>query len=91
VYRQSSYDARAKSDLRNAATAEEAYFATEGAYVSCTDAQCTTELPDFRLSATVSIEMTADNSASPTFTGTASSSKGTKTFSYDSNLGGMLN
>ena len=32
VYRQKGFDARAESDLRNAATAEEAYFASNPAY-----------------------------------------------------------
>src|SRR5215471_21512762 len=35
-YRQRGFDARANSDLRNAATSEEAYFATNSAYVTCT-------------------------------------------------------
>ena len=35
VYRQRGYDARANSDLRNAAVAEEAYFTSNGDYASC--------------------------------------------------------
>src|SRR5437870_4543069 len=34
-YRQRGFDARANSDLRNAGTSEEAYFATNQAYVAC--------------------------------------------------------
>ena len=41
-YRQRGFDARANSDLRNAATSEEAYFATNLSYVDCTDAGCET-------------------------------------------------
>jgi type IV pilus assembly protein PilA len=90
AYRQRGYDARANSDLRNAATAEEAYFATEQLYKDCSDATCETNLPGFVLSDTVSIAMTAAAGANPTFTGTSTSSSGTgKTFTYDSAAGGM--
>lgn len=90
-YRQIGYDARAKSDLRNAANAQEAYFLINGDYLDCANAACVGQLPDFRLSTTVSITMAADNGANPTFTGSAASSGGGRTFSYDSAAGGMLN
>lgn len=87
-YRQRAYDARANSDLRNAATSEEAYFATFEKYL--TGALATNSLPGFVLSKTVSGTMTASNTANPTFTGTASSSSGTgKVYTYNSTLGGM--
>lgn len=89
VYRQTAFDARANSDLHNAANGEEAYFATFGDYVSCANLSCQTQLPDFRLSSTVSIDMAAANGSNPSFTGTAVSSAGRKTFSYDSTAGGM--
>jgi type IV pilus assembly protein PilA len=89
AYRQTTYDARAVSDLRTASHGEEAYFATFGQYVSCADLACETQLPDFRLSATVSINMAAVNGTSPSFTGTAQSSAGRRTFTYDSAAGGM--
>jgi type IV pilus assembly protein PilA len=88
-YRQTAYDALAKSDLRNAANGEEAYFLIEGDYLNCSNASCS-QLPNFRLSNTVSISMTADNGAQPTFTGTAASNGGKRTFSYDSAAGGMV-
>jgi len=89
-YRQRGFDARANSDLRNAATSEEAYFATNQVYTSCTDAACETSLPGFTLSDTVNIEMTGVTGANPSFSGEASSTSGSlKTFSYDSTLGGM--
>ena len=88
-YRQTAYDARAKSDLRNAANAEEAYFLINGDYLDCTNAVCQSQLPDFRLSNTVTIAMSADNGAQPTFTGTAYSSGGRRTFTYDSAAGGI--
>jgi type IV pilus assembly protein PilA len=89
AYRARGYDARANSDLRNAATAEEAYFATNFKYVAA--ALSNNFLPGFTLSQTVSGAMTADNTAgSESFGGTATSSKGSgKTFSYDSTAGGM--
>jgi prepilin-type N-terminal cleavage/methylation domain-containing protein len=89
-YRQRGFDARANSDLRNAATSEEAYFATEQEYVS--GALATDFVPGFVLSDTVSGTMTADNGANPSFEGDSSSTSGTgKTFSYDSTAGGMQN
>jgi type II secretory pathway pseudopilin PulG len=91
TYRQTAFDALAKSDLRNAANAQEAYFLIEGDYLDCSNAACAAQLPNFRLSNTVSITMTADNGAQPTFTGTAASNGGKRTFSYDSAAGGMVN
>ena len=90
-YRQIAFDAQAKSDLRNAANAQEAYFLIEGDYLDCSNAACASQLPDFRLSNTVSITMTADNGPQPTFTGTAASNGGKRTFTYDSAAGGMVN
>ena len=90
AYRQRGFDSRANSDLRNAATAEEAYFATEREYL---DGDLDTiNLPGFVKSATVTGEMTATNDDNPAFSGTSTSSSGTgKTFSYDSLAGGMQN
>ena len=92
-YRQRGFDARANSDLRNAATSEEAYFATNLAYVSCTEADqdggCAA-LPGFQGSDTVTTAMTAVGGAEPSFTGDASSVSGSgRTFDYDSAAGGM--
>ena len=90
AYRQRAFDARANSDLRNAATAEEAYFATNRIYVS--GAFGTIVLPGFVVSQTVAGAMTAAGGANPSFTGTSQSSSGTlKTFTYNSGSGGMLN
>lgn len=92
-YRQRGFDARANSDLRNAATSEEAYFATNPTgYKGCTDAGCNDPtLPGFALSGTVKVNMTANNGgAQPTFTGTSTSTSGSnKTFTYISSAGGM--
>ncbi|HSD11338.1 MAG TPA: prepilin-type N-terminal cleavage/methylation domain-containing protein [Candidatus Binatia bacterium] len=91
AYRQRGFDSRANSDLRNAATAEEAYFATEREYLS--GALDAINLPGFVLSATVEGEMSLEgDDANPGFSGTSTSSSGTgKEFSYNSLLGGMQN
>jgi prepilin-type N-terminal cleavage/methylation domain-containing protein len=90
AYRQRGFDARANSDLRNAATAQEAYFATNLAYKSCANqAACETALPGFQGSTDVTMALTG---AANAFTGTSTSGKGTgKTFSWDSAAGGMTN
>ena len=92
AYRARGFDARAQSDLRNAATGEEALFATTQAYADCADATCNDDgagggLPGFRLSADVTIGMEDGGTA---FTGTASHPNGTgKEFSWNSTSGGM--
>lgn len=90
-YRQRGYDARANSDLRNAATSEEAVFATTLAYVTCaTAAACQTALPGYRASGTVVLSMAGTGGANPSFSGSSSSTSGSgRSFSYDSTLGGM--
>jgi prepilin-type N-terminal cleavage/methylation domain-containing protein len=90
-YRQRGFDARANSDLRNAATSEEAIFATTQAYVTCASAGCNDPvLPGFQLSGTVTLGMTGAGGANPSFTGTATSTSGSGvTFNYDSTAGGM--
>ena len=89
-YRQRGFDARANSDLRNAATSEEAYFATNLAYVTCADGACSV-LPGFTLSGTVTVTMTAGGTAAePAFTGTATSTSGSGvSFAWNSANGGM--
>ncbi|MBI3782097.1 MAG: prepilin-type N-terminal cleavage/methylation domain-containing protein [Deltaproteobacteria bacterium] len=87
AYRQRGFDARAASDLRNAASAEEANFATSQAYASCTGSACATSLPGFKLSNGVTITMTG---AAQSFTGTSTHGQGTgKTWNYDSAGGGL--
>jgi len=93
AYRQRGFDARANADLRNAATAEEAYFASYQKYVTLaaiTGPAAPAQLPGLNISATVSLAMT--NNADASYTGTAKSDSGTgKIFSYDSAVGGMQN
>ncbi len=88
-YRERGYDAGARSDLRNAATAEEAYFIDNDTYVSCGDsAACVAALDGLTsTSATVQLSMTGTTTA---FTGTATASAGSGvTYNWDSDNGGM--
>lgn len=88
-YRQRGYDAGARSDLRNAATAEEAYFIDHDTYASCASASaCVTALEGLSsTSATVAMAMTGTTTG---FTGTATASAGSGvTFTWNSDNGGM--
>jgi type IV pilus assembly protein PilA len=88
AYRQRGFDAQANSDLRNAATAEEANFATNQAYASCTDVtDCKSKLPGFTGAKSTTISMTDKTTF---FQGKASSTQGSGTnYSWDSQLGGL--
>ena len=90
AYRQKGYDARAESDVRNAATAEEAVFASNGAYVNLAATAGPAKpvaLPGLSISATVTVQMT---NGGQTFTGSSTSSLGSGvTCHWDSNNGGF--
>ena len=93
AYRQRSFDARATSDLRNAATAEEAHFATTSVYVQCIDASCNDPtLPGFELSDDVRLFMFSLSLAGePIYLGISWSDDGTgQFFVWRSDIGGML-
>lgn len=92
-YRQRGFDAGARSDLRNAAVAEEAYFVDADQYLSCDKDSCKEAgaglgLPGFKgVSADGELDMTATATG---FTGTASNPQGSGvTFNWDSSNGGM--
>jgi len=87
-YRARGFDARAKSDLRNVATAEEAYFADNEIYKSCSNGACSTALPGIAaLSQGVTLQITATNTG---FTGTSQHPKGTGvTCNWNSSNGGF--
>jgi prepilin-type N-terminal cleavage/methylation domain-containing protein len=83
-YRQQAYDAAAMHDLANAVKAEEAYYATNSAYVTFSasgPANLSDPVP-MAVSGTVTVSMTASTGES--YKGTSTSSRGSKTFSYDS-------
>jgi type IV pilus assembly protein PilA len=86
-YRKRGFDARAKSDLRNVATAEEAYYADNEAYLDVTAATASTLPGISALSTDVQLSVTA---AADSFTGTACHPKGSSTtLNWDSAAGGL--
>jgi type IV pilus assembly protein PilA len=88
-YRQRGFDARAKSDLRNVATAEEAYFADNEVYKACDETSCPGTLPGIAgLSDGVTLDMALVGDDA--FSGTASHAKGTGvTCNWNSLEGGL--
>lgn len=89
AYRRRGFDARARSDLRNAATAEEAYFADTESYVACASAAaCETSLPGFEASAGTEISLALEGTTG--FTGTSTNSLGSgAVYSWNSLAGGI--
>ena len=87
LYRQRGFDARAQSDLRNAATAEEAQFAVSNAYVPCDQGTCNAAIR-FKPSSGVKLTMAVVGSG---FTGTAKHDNGGIQWTYDSTNGGITN
>ena len=83
AYRSQGFNARASSDLRNLATAEEAYFAANALYNSDP-----TTLTGFKQSPGVSITIVPTGT---TFTAQAFHTAGNKTFDWNSANGGLQN
>jgi type IV pilus assembly protein PilA len=85
-FRRAGYDARALSDLKNAVSAEEAYFATTQNYMSLNaTGPGPAALPGLVLSETVTVDLSATGDA---FSGTSTSSDGTgKVMQFDSSAG----
>ncbi|NLF26050.1 MAG: type II secretion system protein [Deltaproteobacteria bacterium] len=86
-YKKRAFDLRARIDLQNVATAEEAYFMDHERYLPCIAESCT-ELPGIKtLSKGVELEVEASESQ---FTGRASHPKGSgKVFVWESDAGGF--
>jgi prepilin-type N-terminal cleavage/methylation domain-containing protein len=82
-YRKRGFDARAKSDLRNLATAEEAYFVDNETYTTTT-----ADLPAFD-GASDGVTLTVTSADTEAFEATSSHSLGTTTFNWDSGNGGL--
>jgi type IV pilus assembly protein PilA len=82
-YRERAYDAAAIHDLANAVKAEEAYYATNEAYVTFSASGPTNlAVPQVSISGTVTLNMKA---ASESFEGTSTSNRGSgRVYSYDS-------
>ena len=60
AYRKRGFDGRAASDVRNAATAQEAYFVDNNKYNTCTGCK-STDLPGFSASAKVTTTCAGDD------------------------------
>ena len=100
-YRKRGFDSRSVADLRNAASAEEAYFVDNEAYRTCANAAaCVTDLPGFKASPGVLLNMTqvlAAGAVPEYFTGMSAHPNGTRNdlaapatrFDWDSNAGGL--
>ena len=84
AYRAQGFNARASSDLRNLATAEEAYFALTANY-----ATAVSNLIGFKQSPGVTLSVASVTGTS--FTASATHTSGTKTFNWDSANGGLQN
>jgi len=98
AYRQRANDAVAESDLRSSITAQEAYFVDHSEYKDCVSPfDCELTLPGF----TASKDNAGNYAVVPfrhfgaldlqNFTATATHTKGTKTFNYDSMTGVLTN
>jgi type IV pilus assembly protein PilA len=83
AYRAQGFNARASSDLRNMATAAEAYFAANAQYTADL-----TALAGFKQSPGVDIVLTPTGNS---FTAVAFHVNGNKTFNWDSAAGGLQN
>jgi type IV pilus assembly protein PilA len=97
-YRARGFDSRALSDLRNAATAEEAYFADNEVYRTCANAtDCATDLPGFTASLGVVVAMAAvapSGTTPASFTGQSSHPQGSVNgtdacYNWDNSAGGL--
>jgi type IV pilus assembly protein PilA len=86
AYRTRSYNAAANSDLRNAVTAQEAYFQDELIY-SAAVAQITGSTYGLFLSSNVTVSVTAANTTQ--YTMTASNSAGDQTYTV-TGPGGLI-
>ena len=86
-YRARGFDARAKADLHNVASAEEAYFADSEKYKSCVGTVCETLPGVGSLSNGVTLQISATTTG---FTGSSNHSKGMGlTCLWDSVRGGL--
>ena len=84
AYRSQGFNARASSDLRNMATAAEAYFAANAQYTSNVN-----NLTGFKQSPGVTISLTPG--AGSAFTAQAYHANGDRTYNWDSANGGLQN
>lgn len=83
-YKTRAFNSRAQSDLRNALTAEEAYFVDNEEYASCSDSGCSSTLPGFVLSEDVSISMLRGGSDNDEFAGQSCHTRGDRDYDWRS-------
>ena len=92
-FKSRSFDARSASDLRNAATAEEAYFVDNLEYLSCASVEdCVADLPNFVASEGVVLAISrveGTNVIPEHFIGTSSHPAGSRTWTWDSSDDGL--
>jgi type IV pilus assembly protein PilA len=87
AYRMRGYEAQVRSDLRNAATAEEAYFADKMAYKTC--ATCLpADLPGYNRTTGVTVNATPGAGSTFTLTGTHTSCSG-DSWTFSSSTGAI--
>jgi type IV pilus assembly protein PilA len=91
-YKTKSINSLAESDLRNAITAEEAAYADEEAYASCSDAiECEGALPGFvatkESDGTSAMQIFQFTEAGESFAGSSLHLRGNVTYGYDSSAG----
>lgn len=93
-YRRRAFDSKANSDLRNGATAQEAYFVDNETYANCDETTCNATLPGFKISDSdpadgydVTIDFTTAN-GDQDVSGVSSSPKGTgASYAWSSTVG----
>jgi prepilin-type N-terminal cleavage/methylation domain-containing protein len=91
IYRQKGFNAKAESDIRNAATAEEALVAGGLNYLTCSGvSDCQTKLPGFKGDILGPTALAMTGTAATQFVGQSSHPNGdTTTYTWDSNAGGL--
>ena len=90
-YKVRAFNARAQSDLRNALTAEEAYFVDTERYADCNGAACETTLPGFVLSEDVDIDLLSSGTANEEISGESCHTRGNRNYDWSSTGDVMTN
>ncbi len=90
-YRIRGFDARAKADLYNVATAEEAYYADYELYIPCNQSNCVALLPAIKglPSHGVQLQISITSATASNFTGSSKHVTSAVTFLWDSSHGGL--
>lgn len=88
-YRVRAFNSRAQSDLRNAITAEEAYFVDSEAYVACTETSCASSLPGFI--ASDGVDLSVGLIGTDDFAGESCHSRGDQDYAWASTSNIMSN